>query len=62
MQGDCDCDVVQDENGEVGNFFPNTDFTFGELRDRETVQSFHQTQSIYTHTTEYIHITQYTVH
>lgn len=27
-------DFVKDENGEVGNFFPNTDFTFGELRDR----------------------------
>ena len=25
-------DYVNDENGEVGNFFPNTDFTFGEMR------------------------------
>jgi len=25
-------DFVNDENGEVGNFFPNTDFTFGEMR------------------------------
>ena len=24
---------IKDENGEVGNFFPNTDFTFGEMRD-----------------------------
>jgi len=27
-------DFVNDENGEVGNFFPNTDFTFGEMRDK----------------------------
>jgi len=27
-------DFVKDENGEVGNFFPNTDFTFGEMRER----------------------------
>ena len=26
-------DFVKDENGEVGNFFPNTDFTFGEMRE-----------------------------
>ena len=26
-------DYVNDENGEVGNFFPNTDFTFGEMRE-----------------------------
>lgn len=26
-------DYVKDENGEVGNFFPNTDFTFGQMRD-----------------------------
>jgi len=25
-------DFVNDQNGEVGNFFPNTDFTFGEMR------------------------------
>jgi len=25
-------DYVNDENGQVGNFFPNTDFTFGEMR------------------------------
>ena len=25
-------DYVNDENGEVGNFFPNTDLTFGEMR------------------------------
>eukprot|EP00088_Acartia_fossae_P017718 TRINITY_DN20135_c0_g1_i10.p1 TRINITY_DN20135_c0_g1~~TRINITY_DN20135_c0_g1_i10.p1 ORF type:complete len:530 (-),score=155.57 TRINITY_DN20135_c0_g1_i10:192-1781(-) len=27
-------DFVKDENGEVGNFFPNTDFTFGEMREK----------------------------
>ena len=25
---------LKDENGEVGNFFPNTDFTFGEMRQQ----------------------------
>jgi hypothetical protein len=27
-------DFVNDENGEVGNFFPNTDLTFGEMREK----------------------------
>jgi len=27
-------DYVKDENGEVGNFFPNTDFTFGFMRKK----------------------------
>lgn len=27
-------DFVKDENGEVGNFFPNTDFTFGYMRKK----------------------------
>jgi len=26
-------DYVNDENGQMGNFFPNTDFSFGEMRD-----------------------------
>ena len=25
-------DYVNDENGQMGNFFPNTDFSFGEMR------------------------------
>jgi len=33
-------DYVKDENGEVGNFFPNTDFTFGQMRD-QVLQEWH---------------------
>lgn len=29
-------DYVNDENGQMGNFFPNTDYTFGEMRDLVT--------------------------
>ena len=25
-------DYVNDTNGQMGNFFPNTDFTFGQMR------------------------------
>ena len=26
-------DYVNDENGQMGNFFPNTDFSYGEMRE-----------------------------